>query len=39
MNVPRDSPRHLLGNDLVREARAEGVDPEQALRDAVRRLL
>lgn len=25
--------------DLVREARAEGVDPEQALRDAVRRLL
>lgn len=25
--------------DLVREARASGVDPEQALRDAVRRLL
>ena len=25
--------------DLVREARAEGIDPEQALRDAVRRLL
>ena len=25
--------------DLVREARAEGIDPEQALRAAVRRLL
>ena len=37
-----DVPEDRLGErllDLVREARAEGVDPEQALRDAVRRLL
>jgi len=35
-----DVPQDRLGErllDLVREARAEGVDPEQALRDAVRR--
>ena len=35
-----DVPEDRLGErllDLVREARAEGVDPEQALRDAVRR--
>jgi XTP/dITP diphosphohydrolase len=35
-----DVPGDRLGErllDLVREARAEGVDPEQALRDAVRR--
>jgi XTP/dITP diphosphohydrolase len=35
-----DVPESRLGErllDLVREARAEGVDPEQALRDAVRR--
>ena len=35
-----DGPEDRLGErllDLVREARAEGVDPEQALRDAVRR--
>jgi uncharacterized protein YabN with tetrapyrrole methylase and pyrophosphatase domain len=39
---PSDVPATDLGErllDLVREARAEGVDPEQALRDAVRRLL
>jgi XTP/dITP diphosphohydrolase len=35
-----DVPESRMGErllDLVREARAEGVDPEQALRDAVRR--
>jgi XTP/dITP diphosphohydrolase len=35
-----DVPEHRLGErllDLVRESRAAGVDPEQALRDAVRR--
>jgi XTP/dITP diphosphohydrolase len=38
---PRSGPSGQLGADLldlVRKARAEGIDPEQALRDAVREL-
>lgn len=40
-SVPSDQTAERLGDDLlnlVRQARAEGIDAEQALRDAVRRL-